>query len=671
MSRAWYLNRLRRIGFREIAGRLRDSAIKLTWRKKQGRRIRILTTTPVAPFTIVACTAPPESAAAAKLIGHAESILAGKIAIFGRAVDLPRSNEDWFRDPDTGIFAPARVYTFDIATRDPAVVGNLKFLLESSRLQHVTVLAAAYWLTGRNEFAEAAATQLQSWWNANPFLTGVHWTSGIEVGLRLVSFVWTRRLLAGWPHAATLFENSELAREQIYHHQQYLASLPSRGSSANNHLIAELVGLYVSATAFPWFGISSRWAESAARRLAAEAKLQTFGDGISREQASEYHGFVLELFMVAAVEALAVEQSFDPSFHVIIARMADAWAAMLDVQLRPPRQGDSDDAYALLLGPPDRGRRGASLLAAAATLVGSSPWWPQVKPDIRSTLFAALCGERAKTTNGRPSRRPNLFPDAGMALLRDLESRPDELWCRCDHGPHGYLSIAAHAHTDALSIELRHGGIDVLADPGTYCYMTEPGIRRYFRSTIGHNTLELGGKDQARYWGPFLWADAPKTYLVAIEGLDEGRIARWVARTEAYAHYRGHPVHERSVLFDRVKRRLEIEDNLLGTGRFPVRLTYHFGPEIESVLSSSSVTLRWFSDDRMWRAHLVLPPSLTWRSFRGSEKPVFGWYSPAFGVRLPSFTLVGVGTIECGIPLHTILEIDSTGEETRFEPTNE
>ena len=31
-----------------------------------------------------------------------------------------------------------------------------------------------------------------------------------------------------------------------------------------------------------------------------------------------------------------------------------------------------------------------------------------------------------------------------------------------DVGPHGYLSIAAHAHADALSVEVRHDGVDIL-----------------------------------------------------------------------------------------------------------------------------------------------------------------------------------------------------------------
>ncbi len=63
-----------------------------------------------------------------------------------------------------------------------------------SRHHHITVLAAAWWLTQDERYAEAAADQLRSWWRANPFLTGVHWTSGIEAGVRLISWAWIRRL---------------------------------------------------------------------------------------------------------------------------------------------------------------------------------------------------------------------------------------------------------------------------------------------------------------------------------------------------------------------------------------------------------------------------------------------------------------------------------------------
>ena len=71
---------------------------------------------------------------------------------------------------------------------------------------------------------EAVATQLRSWWAANPFLSGIHWTSGIELGVRLLSWVWIRRLLDGWSGAGPLFEGNRTFLRQLHHHQEWLAA---------------------------------------------------------------------------------------------------------------------------------------------------------------------------------------------------------------------------------------------------------------------------------------------------------------------------------------------------------------------------------------------------------------------------------------------------------------
>ena len=166
------------------------------------------------------------------------------------------------------------------------MTGNVKQVWELSRLQHVTLLAAAYAVSGSDTYADAAARQLSSWWDENPFLSGVHWTSGIEIGLRLVSWVWTRRLLDDWPGAADLFEDNPTALAQIWWHQRYLAAFRSRGSSANNHVVAEAAGQLVAALAFPWFPESQKWADASAALLAARTGAQHVcerrqsGDGI-------------------------------------------------------------------------------------------------------------------------------------------------------------------------------------------------------------------------------------------------------------------------------------------------------------------------------------------------------------------------------------------------------
>ena len=155
---------------------------------------------------------------------------------------------------------------------------------------------------------------------------------------------------------------------------------------------------------------------------------------------------------------------------------------------RAPRQGDSDDGRALVLGSAEN-NRWASLLALGRAVFGAPDWWPATSPDAFSVLVASLAGDQAQL--GRPPRRPGHFDDAGLTILRSSESDGPEIWCRCDGGPHGFLSIAAHAHADALSVEVRHAGVEILVDPGTYCYGSEPDWRSYFKSTLATTPSRL------------------------------------------------------------------------------------------------------------------------------------------------------------------------------------
>ena len=68
---------------------------------------------------------------------------------------------------------------------------------------------------------------------------------------------------------ADLFERNDLALRQIRWHQEYLAAFESRGSSANNHVIAEAAGQLAASCAFPWFAESDRWRRDS--RAAARA----------------------------------------------------------------------------------------------------------------------------------------------------------------------------------------------------------------------------------------------------------------------------------------------------------------------------------------------------------------------------------------------------------------
>jgi hypothetical protein len=144
-----------------------------------------------------------------------------------------------------------------------------------------------------------------------------------------------------------LFESNDHAIRQLYWHQRYLSEFRSRGSSANNHVIAEAAGRLVAADAFPWFAESPAWRAEAARDFTHELASNTFPSGVNRELATEYHGFVAELAYAAAVEADAAGAPLDRDTWTCICRMTDAAAALVDSSRPAARQGDGDDGTAL------------------------------------------------------------------------------------------------------------------------------------------------------------------------------------------------------------------------------------------------------------------------------------------------------------------------------------
>jgi hypothetical protein len=110
------------------------------------------------------------------------------------------------------------------------------------------------------------------------------------------------------------------------------------------------------------------------------------------------------------------------------------------------------------------------------------------------------------------------------------------------------------------------------------------------------------------------------------------------------------------VEFHGKQRLIEITDEIEGGGRPAVRLAFHLGPAVEADLDGRLLTLRWKDrDGGEATATMTLPPSLDWSLIRGAADPVLGWYSPAFGQKVPATDVIGVGSATAGSPLRTRL----------------
>ncbi len=234
----WRLRRLSKMSASEVGWRISEHVRRKRWASLQvvpevssQSWVRSPSTRRDAPwyssrngtFRVLASeevtTAVPDDARRSVIVA-ADEILAGRWELLG-SLRRDMEDPDWFFDPVTATRAPQVDYCFKVNHRSEEVTGNVKQIWELSRMHHVTVLAAAFSLSGDERYAIRAASHLRSWWAQNPFLSGVHWTSGIETGLRLISWVWVRRLLDGWDGAADLFERNEVACAQIWWHQHY------------------------------------------------------------------------------------------------------------------------------------------------------------------------------------------------------------------------------------------------------------------------------------------------------------------------------------------------------------------------------------------------------------------------------------------------------------------
>ncbi len=645
-SLGWYRLRLGAMDREEVLQRCSFALRKQVWRLRAGsepRRPRFVRPPSALEKEVVPLPADVPPSEVQAVLDEADGILRHAWSFLG-VQDVEEPQIDWHRDPLSGISAPRR-FGFGINHRNPRRVGNIKLTWEKNRHHHVTLLALAFALTRYERYAVEVHEQIRSWQEQNPFLVGVNWTHPLEHGIRLIAWVWCERLMRGSRHYERLFGDDSPLWRTIHAHQWFIARTPSHGSSANNHLIGEMAGLFISASAWPVFRRSAAWTRMAREQLENAFSRQTFDSGLNREQAFAYHCFVLELGLLACAEANRAGEPFSDRFHGILRRMTEAVPALTDVGGNLPRYGDGDESMAVQLQSRAQPRT-PWLMQMGRAFVGA-----EVGTEAEPALPAACLGIAAGQVWGhRPSCAA--FPDAGVYAMSSNRGSDDEVFVVADAGPLGYLSTAAHGHADALSFTLAAGGVPLLVDPGTYCYYGEAEWRRYFRGMMAHNTLVLDDDDPAVQAGTFLWTRRYDVKTETWEPRLDGAGALLTAVHDGYAH--AGVVHRRS--FELHGAHLTVRDELTGTKPHAVSLRFHFAPGC-AIKRVSDCGVEAARDGVV--LHMTLPEGLHVDLLEGARNG--GWYSPAFGERVPCCTLAASGECDLPVRFRTTLEIRHAG----------
>jgi hypothetical protein len=564
-------------------------------------------------------------AAANQWLDHRASFFSLKAVPLGDPID-------WHRDYSSDMVGPIR-YSGLINARDKDKVGDIKYIWELNRLQHLILLALARSWTGKACYWEEIEKQVLSWDKSNPFMMGLNWKSPLEAGIRLISWAYVSFIARNLVQERERFQ--KVIRNTIYQHQYFIRKFYSKNSSANNHLIGEMAGLYVGSVFWPWYPESASWRSLARQKLIHEIDRQVEADGVGCERATEYQMFVLEFFLLAGALGQAVGDPFPQEYWDRINRMSVFLLAIADRAGDFPTFGDGDSGQVISL-PETPAERLRALVGMGQFAEGAA------SPDLRSVLL--LWGQTPIDIPIGPVRSPERslqgFPNGGFYVLATDRGGENEIVIVFDAGPLGLPPLNAHGHADALSFWLSYGGREFLIDPGTFSYYSSAQLRSYFRGTAAHNTIRIDGKDQSVPCGTFLWREMADCRVEHLEDTDE-----FVDARGSHYGYRRLPdpvIHTRNLRLFKKSRMLVITDRLECEGAHDIELFFHFSEKCQ-VRQVGPGSFEASNSNK--RLAIRVDSRLNSQLYRGCENPIFGWVSRTFGVKEPSFTLVGRATI--------------------------
>lgn len=619
MKLGWTINRLRSMEPAEVLHRVGEAAKKRASRQRHEGWARY-----PAPDRLVPIPGLRERIRAADLdqraaIARAADLtLAGRFTALGR--DWPARPTDalfppqlWRLDPVTGKLWPgADTYAFDIDFRHDDDRGDVKYVWEFNRLQWLVPLAAEVALNGSSRAASAIEAAIGSWHAANPPFRGVGWASGIEVALRAISLALVATLAGPRLSRATTRQVGEILAASAF----WLPRFPSKFSSANNHLVAELAGEYVLAHTL---GHSTRKAQAG---LVAETLCQILPDGTPAEQTPTYGAFTAEMVLFCAFVGRASDHPFPKA---TLDRLED-FASFISTLGQPtPTYGDDDEGRVLTLG--GETDYAAAVASAIAGFLGR-PGPIAASDPLRSLVFGS------PTAAARPRKGLTTFPEGGLSVWHGRPSGRDAR-LTLDHGPLGYLSIAAHGHADALSLTLDLDGAPVLVDPGTYLYGSGGVWRSWFRSTPAHNTLNLDGASQSVMSGAFNWSHKAVSRLDET-GDDNGP---WLRMShDGYSKRLGR-VHQRTLAI--LAGQIAVTDQLIGGPPREAEIVFQLAPGCTARIAGKSVHVGRNADTLL---RIDFPTDAV-TAATGADGPAGGWISPRFGLLAPATRLSWRGLV--------------------------
>jgi Heparinase II/III-like protein/Heparinase II/III N-terminus len=473
---------------------------------------------------------------------------------------------------------------------------DIKVPWQLCRFQHFFILGMAYTLTDQYVYVDAFKEQVCDWITSNPYMSGIHWLSPMEVALRAINWVWALHFFAHLLEEDPLFYRTVTA--SLYDHMRYLHSnWELYDGRTNNHYLSNLVGyLYLC-----WFFKHLFWVRSRCTHIIAviwqELERQIFQEGSCYEGSTAYHKLVTELvrhiFFICDELSIEIPQRYRQKYK----KMGTF------LQYCIPHGGSL-----VLIGDNDSG----SVLTGVEDLVYD-------RDTMQSVCY---------------------FEDFGISIIKT-----DRIHVTLRHHSYHKRQPTGHFHNDALSMTLTIDGIPVIVDPGTYVYTASGYWRNYFRSVEVHNTFFIEGQEPVP-WDTRLFAlDLPEN-AIKERPLERGDgIVTLRACHNLYQRYEKRAGRE--LVYDGAMHTITLIDSLINSGvaQNIVSVCWNFtlGPDIEVFYRD----LSWYL---CYKGRILVKGVSSSLCFVSRD----GWYAPEYGSK---YKVMRMFASSVGVVHHHTLEL--------------
>ena len=302
---------------------------------------------------------------------------------------------------------------------------------------------------------------------------------------------------------------------ELYSQYLYLQGHQEKHLLAN-HYFEDLKALIIGAYLFK----DDKKLNGYLKAFKKQCEEQILEDGVHFELSLMYHKLILEDVMRIGMLAKLPDFPKCEWLVPLIKKMTDACYSIEKGMGRTPLFNDAGDNVA---------KNCSQLCLAAEKQFGVKPL--EKKSFEQSGYYKLYDGNRA------------LLFDAGKIGV--------------DYQP-------AHGHCDCLSFELSVEGKPLFVNEGTYEYQGD--LRKHFRKTCAHNTVEINGHEQSQCWGGFrVGKRISKVFGNAGDGFVEG----------GYRNYLGEEHLRRITMKDGI---LEVKDSVKAVSGAPVKSYLHIAP---------------------------------------------------------------------------------------------